>query len=204
MVETASFDSTLTEWLASDGQKYAGYLRPENINSSNPLQASMIPCSMDGQNGASTEYKIRKMEDSRLVAAKYPAIAATSYNYTFLFIDGLNRVKQVVYTNIGLAILAVLLLITILLGNFLTAMVVGIMICMIDIEILLLWYAFGDTWNFATGITLVVAVGLSVDPLAHIAHSFLRTSGTGDERASTILAASDIPSLSCLPRVVVC
>ena len=192
------------EWLASDGQKYAGYLRPENINSANPLQASKIPCSMTGQNTYRTEARIRSMEDSRLLAAKYPAIAATSYNYTFLFIDGLNRVKKVVYTNIGLAILAVLLLITILLGNLLTAIVVGIMICMIDIEILLLWYTFGDTWNFATGITLVVAVGLSVDPLAHIAHSFLRTSGTGDERASTILAASDIPSLSCLPRVVVC
>lgn len=190
VVDTASFDTTLAQWLRSTtGQKYVEYLRPLNINVSNTtlLQASQIPCAFAGLE-ENTEYRIAQMEDSREIAEKYPTIDATSYNFSFLFIDGYVEVKDVILTNIGLAILAVLVLTTLLLGNFFAAFIVGIMITMIDIEVLMLWYAFGDTWNYVTGINLVLAVGLSVDPLAHITHSFLRTSGTGDERAHHALS----------------
>ena len=116
------------------------------------------------------------------------------------FIDGYVEVKEVIYTNILLAILAVLFITAILLGNILAAFLVGIMVTMIDIEVLMMWYTFGDTWNYVTGINLILGVGLSVDPLAHVTHSFLRTSGTGDERASRSQQSqsqSDIPSLPC-------
>ena len=191
MVDTASFDATLADWLNSTtGQNYVEYLRPLNINVGNTvLQASQIPCAFAGLE-ENTEYRIDQMEESRKIAEKYPTIDATSYNFSFLFIDGYVKVKEVILTNIGLAILAVLVLTTLLLGNFFAAFVVGIMVTMIDIEVLMLWYAFGDTWNYVTGINLVLGVGLSVDPLAHITHSFLRTSGTGDERASSKLQNS--------------
>ena len=155
MVDTASFDATLADWLNSTtGQSYVEYLRPLNINVGNTvLQASQIPCAFAGLE-ENTEYRIDQMEESRKIAEKYPTIDATSYNFSFLFIDGYVKVKEVILTNIGLAILAVLVLTTLLLGNFFAAFVVGIMVTMIDIEVLMLWYAFGDTWNYVSATVL--------------------------------------------------
>jgi Niemann-Pick C1 protein len=48
-------------------------------------------------------------------------------------------------------------------------------------------YLSGDYFNTVTGINLVLAVGLSVDAVAHITHSFLAADGTGNERSHKAL-----------------
>jgi hypothetical protein len=44
-------------------------------------------------------------------------------------------------------------------------------------------YLSGNSFNMVSGINLVLAVGLSVDAVAHITHSFLAADGTGNERS---------------------
>jgi len=44
-------------------------------------------------------------------------------------------------------------------------------------------YLSGNSFNMVTGINLVLAVGLSVDAVAHITQSFLAADGTGNERS---------------------
>jgi Niemann-Pick C1 protein len=92
--------------------------------------------------------------------------------------------------NLAIALSGVFLIVTLMMGSLVPSLIVTTLLIIIDIEVLGSIYLAGDYFNTVTGINLVLAVGLSVDALAHITHSFLAHDGTGNERAA--LAVTEI------------
>jgi Niemann-Pick C1 protein len=88
---------------------------------------------------------------------------------------------------LGIALAGVFFVTTLMLGSLATSLVVTMLLVVIDIEVLGSIALSGDYFNMVTGLNLVLAVGLSIDAVAHIAHAFLVHVGTGDERAKSAL-----------------
>jgi multidrug efflux pump subunit AcrB len=86
--------------------------------------------------------------------------------------------------NLAIALSGVFLIVTLMMGSLVPSLIVTTLLIIIDIEVLGSIYLAGDYFNTVTGINLVLAVGLSVDAVAHITHSFLAHDGTGNERAA--------------------
>jgi multidrug efflux pump subunit AcrB len=89
-----------------------------------------------------------------------------------------------IVVNLAIALAGVFLITTLMLGSLVPSLIVTTLLIVIDIEVLGSIYLSGDYFNTVTGINLVLAVGLSVDAVAHITHCFLAHDGTGDERAA--------------------
>lgn len=183
IINPVDFQSTLDVYLNGTGEPYASNLR---FGSQGELEASSMQCLLTAESQL-TLFRIDQMDACRAVGNVAPLVDPIAFNFRFLFWDGYKEVREQVFLNIILAGLAVFVIGVILLGNFTAAFCVLLMIACIDLEILgMLWY-WDEYFNYVTGINLVLAVGLSVDANAHIAHSFLRAEGTGNERAEYAL-----------------
>ena len=73
----------------------------------------------------------------------------------------------------ALSISAVFFIILIITGSLTTTILVTISVILVDIYLYALLYYWGLTFNTIVVVNIVIAVGLSVDYSAHIAHSFL-------------------------------
>ena len=73
----------------------------------------------------------------------------------------------------GLSILAVFLVLIFITGNLKVTTLVTLSIILVDVYLLALIHYWGLTFNTIVVINIVVAIGLSVDYSAHIAHSYL-------------------------------
>lgn len=103
--------------------------------------------------------------------------------------------------NLACALLGVFFVTTIMLGSLGPSLLVSLMLVIVDVEVLGSIYLSGFTvrtffkldsllsnlpflqFNIVTGINLVLAVGLAVDAVVHIVHSFLSHDGTPEDRA---------------------
>ena len=145
-------------------------------------------CIYERPAGASLDAHIAFMD--RMIAAATaadelgPAIETSGIDP---FLDGLRDVKLEIFTNVALAITGVFVVCLALLGSLRGAALVAGSLVFIDACVLGAMMASGEAFNYVTGINLVIAVGLSVDPVAHTCHAFLRAEGTGDERATHAL-----------------
>ena len=76
-------------------------------------------------------------------------------------------------TSVGLSIVAVFFVLIVVTGNFKVTLLVTLSIILVDLYLYALIYYWGLTFNTIVVINVVVAIGLSVDYSAHIAHSYL-------------------------------
>ena len=75
--------------------------------------------------------------------------------------------------SIGLSFVAVFFVLLLITGNLKVTTVVTLSIMLVDVYLYALIFYWGLTFNNIVVINIVVAVGLSVDYSAHIAHSYL-------------------------------
>ena len=109
------------------------------------------------------------------VAGDYdPSVFASAY----VFYEGLKVIDTETIRSLIWAALAVLGVMLILLADIKMALLVFAVIVLIDEELLGMMYFIGLEYNAVTTIDLVISLGLSVDYSVHIAHSFLKWSGT--------------------------
>jgi predicted RND superfamily exporter protein len=117
--------------------------------------------------------------------------SAFPYSDKFLSIEGFKIIRQELFLNVGLAIIAVGIIVFFTVASFVTAIVITLNVAFCIIEILGFMYAVGIVIDSVSVINIVLAVGLSVDYSAHVGHCFMVKGGT-DKNKRALEALADI------------
>ena len=75
--------------------------------------------------------------------------------------------------NMVYSLIAVAVISAVILGSARAVFIVCLCVCTVDIDLLGLLWTFGFDLNSITMISLVMAIGLVVDYLAHVVHYFI-------------------------------
>mmetsp|Transcript_115102 Transcript_115102/g.161775 ORF Transcript_115102/g.161775 Transcript_115102/m.161775 type:complete len:942 (-) Transcript_115102:122-2947(-) len=184
IVDSLSFDDTVLNFYNDDaGASFTDYIV---FSSSNEITRTQIPC-LESSDGKDMTGRISAMDRMREIADIVSSVGGIALGPGYWIQDAHKVFLREIIINLALAIVGVFIVTTVMLGSLLPSMLVTFMLIIIDIEVLGSIYLSGDYFNTVTGINLVLAVGLSVDAVAHITHSFLAHDGTGNERSHSAL-----------------
>merc|ERR1712032_1026497 len=120
--------------------------------------------------------KLRESADKR-------PLDAFPFFYAFLFYDGYALMVEETIRNVVVALVCVLIVTTVLLGDILGSLLVVSMVGIVDVCLLGYMAHWNLDFNSVTAINVTIAVGLAVDYSAHVAHSFLVATGDRKQRA---------------------
>lgn len=111
------------------------------------------------------------------------------YSQNFLLVEGFKIIRQELFLNVGLAIVAVGIIVFLTVASPVTSLLITLNIGACIVEILGFMHAWGLVIDSISVINIVMAVGLSVDYSAHVGHCFMVKGGTcKDQRATEALA----------------
>lgn len=110
------------------------------------------------------------------------------YMFMYLYYEQYAIIVTEAVTNLALALLAVLVITMVMLANVTSSMLVMLCVVLVDIDILGLMQMWDLTIDSVAIINLVLAIGLAVDYSVHVAHAFVQTPGTKQERVDHALA----------------
>ena len=88
------------------------------------------------------------------------------------------------FRNIALAILAVAVITFLLLGNIRICVMVLLMVILTLTDIVGFLHFWGITIDILSAVNIVLAIGLCVDYAVHIAHAYLMSPGSRQQRAT--------------------
>ncbi|GJP64541.1 hypothetical protein CLOP_g21517 [Closterium sp. NIES-67] len=151
------------------------------------VEASRTLCFTTNLNDSPQEVSAMHSMRASLAAAA-PALGAFPYSFPFLFFEGFAVIQRDTILAVALCAAVVFLLMLLLLGDLVVSVLVGLMVAMIDIELMGFLYWAGLSFNAVTSINLILAIGIAVDYSAFTAYSFLSQVGTRQERARKALA----------------
>lgn len=136
-----------------------------------------------------TDKAIQVMDDLRDSVKSWPGLPGKAFAYSFEMLswEVFRIIKKEMFLNVGLCMAAVLVISTIFLAHPAIAFLVLLSVLMTIIGVLGCMEMWGLAIDNVSVIQLVIAVGLSVDYSAHIAHSFMTKSGTRPERVVATL-----------------
>merc|ERR1719510_744861 len=86
--------------------------------------------------------------------------------------------------NLLLSLLSVVIITLLLLGNVYVCIIVLVMVIVTLVDIVGFLHFWGITIDILSAVNIVLAIGLCVDYAVHIAHAFLMSSGSRQERAT--------------------
>jgi predicted RND superfamily exporter protein len=112
---------------------------------------------------------------------------AFPYMFMYLYYEQYAIIVSEALMNLGLALVAVAIITFIMLANVMSSVLVMLCVVLVDIDILGLMYLWGLTIDSVAIINLVLAIGLAVDYSVHVAHAFVQTPGTRQERVDHAL-----------------
>jgi hypothetical protein len=113
--------------------------------------------------------------------------ASFPYMFMYLYYEQYAIIVSEALLNLGLALVAVALITFVMLANVLSSVLVMLCVVLVDIDILGLMYLWGLSIDSVAIINLVLAIGLAVDYSVHVAHAFVQTPGTRQERVDHAL-----------------
>jgi predicted RND superfamily exporter protein len=128
--------------------------------------------------------QVTAMQDLRTAVSLAGGLTLRAFPFTdsFLFWEQYVVIREELFRNLILSLVAVMIVCVILLASPLAAFLVFICISMTIIDLL------GGMWFWdvpidgVSVISAVLAIGLSVDHVAHVGHAFMKESGTRAER----------------------
>lgn len=119
--------------------------------------------------------------------------SAFPYSEKFIAIEGFKIIKKELFLNVGLALIAVALIVLVTVASPLTAFIITLNVGFCLVEILGTMYAVGIAIDSVSVINIVLAVGLSIDYSAHVGHCFM-VKGGDDKNKRALEALADIGS----------
>ena len=131
--------------------------------------------------------QVASMVDLRASVASAGVGDAFPYMFMYLYYEQYAIIFVEAMQNLGLALLAVLIIVYLLVANFGLTLLVMLCVLMVDVNILGLMWLWGLTIDSVAIINLVLAIGLAVDYSVHVAHAFMQTPGTRQERTDHAL-----------------
>ena len=139
------------------------------------------------------EKQIKAMDATREMTEswgeEYPSV--TTYSEVFIGVEGFKIIKRELFTNVGLALAGVAVIVFLTVASPLTSIIITLNVSACIIEILGFMYALGIAIDSVSVINIVLAVGLSIDYSAHVGHCFM-TKGGSDKNRRVIEALADI------------
>ena len=93
-------------------------------------------------------------------------------------------IGQELLRNLLLSLLSVVIITLLLLGNLFVCLIVLVMVVLTLVDIVGFLHFWGITIDILSAVNIVLAIGLCVDYAVHIAHAFLMSSGSRQERAT--------------------
>jgi hypothetical protein len=109
---------------------------------------------------------------------------AFPYSAKFTTIEGFKVIQQELYQNVGLALVAIAIIVFITVASPMTALLITLNVGFCLCEILGFMWVLGFAIDSVSVINLVLAVGLSVDYSAHVGHAFMVKGGTDKNKRS--------------------
>jgi len=130
--------------------------------------------------------QIDAMDDTRKLVASWDDLTPGRFPYSdkFITIEGFKIIQRELFLNVGLAILAVGVIVFFTLPSPATALLITANVAACIIEILGCMQALGIVIDSVSVINIVAAVGLSVDYSAHVGHCFMFKGGDDKNRRS--------------------
>lgn len=110
--------------------------------------------------------------------------------------EGLRVIRAELVQNVALALAAVLVVCVVMIADVFAAALVGLCVLLTIIELLGAMHLWGLAIDTVSVVNLVLAVGLSVDYAAHIAHCFMSKQGDAGERVALAMAEIGAPVLN--------
>jgi len=189
------FFSALGEYASfmGPGSKYAQDVSfNENSLQAIKVQAEYVRLTKDkrGEQIDDAARQIDAMDETRRMVKSWSDLpGAFTYSFKFLAIEGFKIIRQELFQNVGLAILAVGIIVLATVGNPITSFIITFNVAFCIIEIIGMMYAIGTVIDSVSVINIVLAVGLSVDYSAHVGHCFMVKGGDNkDHRVTESLA----------------
>lgn len=144
------------------------------------------------------DLQIEAMDDTRALVASWDDLpSAFPYSEKFIAIEGFKIIKKELFMNVGLAILAVGVIVFFTLASPVTSILITLNVAFCIVEILGFMYAFNIVIDSVSVINMVLAVGLSVDYSAHVGHCFM-VKGGDDKNKRALEALADMGAGMCI------
>jgi len=165
----AKFYEWLRDYLDGPGIQFSQRVVFSD-NTRNDIISSRIDCEYEN-----LDTSVEQAEAMDSIRKTVDALPYEAFGFTFTFInyETFKILERELWTNIGLSLGAVLIIMLVTLANLTAAIMVLFMVGMTLVDVLGIMYAWGLYIDTVTVVNLVLAVGLSVDYAAHVAHSFL-------------------------------
>ncbi|CAG0885312.1 unnamed protein product [Darwinula stevensoni] len=97
-------------------------------------------------------------------------------------------IQTELYRNLAFGLLCVFFMTLLLIANIHTSLMVFLCVLMTMVNMAGLMHWWGLTIDTVSSLSLILAIGLSVDYSAHVGHTFMTCQGTREERAEKTLA----------------
>jgi len=161
----------------------------ETVRSSTDIAQGITATRMRANYKASdkADEQVASMVTLRESIASVGAGTTFPYMFMYLYYEQYAIITHEALLNLGLALVAVFVICMVILANFGATILVIICVILVDVNILGLMHLWGLTIDSVAIINLVLAIGLSVDYSVHVAHAFLQTPGTKQERVDKAL-----------------
>jgi len=112
----------------------------------------------------------------------------------FVATEGFNIIRRELFQNVGLANLAVSVIVLLTIGSLVTSLLITLNVAFCFVEILGLMYVMGIVIDSVSIIYMVLAIGLTVDYSAYVGHCFIMTKGGFDKNYRVRESLADIGS----------
>uniref|UniRef100_A0A7S2IXU5 SSD domain-containing protein n=1 Tax=Haptolina brevifila TaxID=156173 RepID=A0A7S2IXU5_9EUKA len=157
------------------------------------LHASRMRLTYTGMSDASSQVSSMRTLRTDVEAAKFGS--TYPYMFMYLYYEQYAIIGREALLNLGLALVAVVAITLIIIANVGATVLVTVCVILVDIDILgLLWW-WGLSIDSVAVINLVLAVGLALDYAVHVAHAFMQTPGTRQERCDKAIEEMGTPVL---------
>lgn len=136
--------------------------------------------------------QIEAMDETRALVSSWSDLPQRfTYSEKFIGIEGFKVIKKELFLNVGLAIVAVAIIVFFTVASPMTSFLITFNVAACIIEILGFMYALGIVIDSVSVINMVLAVGLSVDYSAHVGHCFM-VKGGDDKNRRALEALADM------------
>jgi len=140
-----------------------------------------------------SDKQIEAMDKTRELLKGWDDLPAERFPYSenFIAIEGFKAIRKELFLNVGLALLAVSIIVFITVASPITSILITVNVAFCIIEILGFMHVLGIAIDSVSVINIVLAVGLSIDYSAHVGHCFMMKGGD-DKNSRALEALADI------------
>lgn len=173
-IEPDAFYPCLFEWLSDEGETFETNIRFSNVT--NPMDRKIVgyrlTIGMKLIEEVSTD-GVQLLVDVRNIEDKYGVPGTFSYAREYLDYEQYFTFTEETVLTTGCSIAAILVVVLIITASVTATLLVCLCVLLVDLFLCGLMHYWGLTFNSIVVVNVVIAVGLSVDYSAHIAHTYL-------------------------------